>query len=146
MTNGTALSGKFPKEYNLSRNNQVFENFLLGIIVPFNFIPGISGGERGMLPIRPKIPVSISVIDWNFWEKRGQLPEPYPHKKISYGEFLFHLTFGNFPERLRKIYPKVNEIPKCQPFNRKLRKFSIRRIRKSGSVYHARLSAFLEIL
>ena len=63
---------EFPEraQPDVARNNQMFETFLLGIIVPFNFIPGISGGERGMLPIPSKIAVSISVIDWNFWEKR----------------------------------------------------------------------------
>ena len=48
----------------------MFGNFLLGISVPFNFIPGISGGERGVLPIRPKIPVSITVISSGIFGKK----------------------------------------------------------------------------
>ena len=60
----------FPAGDNLARDTQMFGNFLLGISVPFNFIPGISGGERGVLPIRPKIPVSITVISSGIFGKK----------------------------------------------------------------------------
>ena len=37
----TAFSGIPGKEDSLARKNQIFENFLLGISVPFGFLPGM---------------------------------------------------------------------------------------------------------
>jgi len=69
--NGTALSGISSRGQPRARNTQMFVNFLLGISVPFNFIPGISGGERERCaPIRPKIPVSITVISSGIFGKK----------------------------------------------------------------------------
>jgi len=46
----TAFSGISGKEASLPRNKQIFENFSLGISVPFDFLPGmvicISGNQQ----------------------------------------------------------------------------------------------------
>lgn len=96
---------EFSEEDNLARITEMSGNFFWEFpFTPFNFIPGISGGERGVRFILPKIPVSISVISSGIsGEKKRTSRGLSTFSKISYGEFPFHLTTGNFVEKLWEI-------------------------------------------
>ena len=69
VANGTALSKISEKDDNLARYTQIFENFFLEVVLPFNFAPGISWFCGWM--------VCISKFNSNVWTLLGEISVPF---------------------------------------------------------------------